>query len=176
MQEIEGIGTKLSDNILNKQIKKDLKRHINYMKTHNIDIISIEEKEYPSILKQIYNPPICIYVIGKKEILNNPAVAIVGCRDATEYGKQVAKNFAYKMAQKGFNIVSGLARGIDTYAHIGAINANGNTIAVLGNGLDTIFPKENTNLAKEIIKTNGAIITEYPLGTRSRKKQFSCKK
>ena len=137
------------------------------MNNHSIDIISIEDKEYPSLLKKIDNPPICIYIIGRKDILNDTNIAIVGSRDATEYGKYEAKDFAYKLSSNGFNIVSGLARGIDSFAHIGAINAKGKTIGVLGNGLDTIFPKENTKLAEEIIMTGGCIISEYPLGTRA---------
>ena len=138
------------------------------MNNHSIDIISIEDKEYPSLLKKIDNPPICIYIIGRKDILNDTNIAIVGSRDATEYGKYEAKDFAYKLSSNGFNIVSGLARGIDSFAHIGAINAKGKTIGVLGNGLDNIFPKENMKLAEEVIKTGGCIISEYPLGTRSR--------
>ena len=137
------------------------------MNNHSIDIISIEDKEYPSLLKKIDNPPICIYIIGRKDILNDTNIAIVGSRDATEYGKYEAKDFAHKLSSNGFNIVSGLARGIDSFAHIGAINAKGKTIAVLGNGLDTIFPKENTKLAEEIIMTGGCTISEYPLGTRA---------
>ena len=168
MEKIEGIDQKLIDSILNLQIRDDVKRHIDYMNTHSIDIISIEDKEYPLLLNRIHNPPICLYIIGRKEILNEASIAIVGSRDATEYGKYVAKDFAYKLSENGFNIVSGLARGIDSFAHIGAINAKGKTIGVLGNGLDTIFPKENTKLAEEVIKTGGCIISEYPLGTRSR--------
>lgn len=189
MQKIEGIGTKLSKVIANKQIKNDVKRHLDYMQKHSIDIISIEDKEYPTLLKQIYNPPLCLYIIGKKEILNDVNIAIVGSRDATEYGKSVARDFAYKLSASGINIVSGLARGIDSYAHIGALNAfcdskklekkiqsdnileqknkKGKTIAVLGNGLDTIFPPENIKLAENIIKSGGGIISEYPLGSRT---------
>ena len=164
---VEGIGEKFSEIILNKKIKDDIKRHIKYMQNHNIDIICIEDKEYPYLLKEIDNPPICIYIIGRKEILNEANIAIVGSRDATEYGKYVAKEFAYKLSDNGFNIVSGLARGIDSFAHMGAINAKGKTIAVLGNGLDTIFPKENKKIAEEIINMGGCIISEYPLGTRT---------
>jgi len=155
------------------------------MQKHSIDIISIEDKEYPDLLKQIYNPPLCLYIIGNKEILNEVCIAIVGSRDATEYGKSVAKDFALNLSANGVNIVSGLARGIDSYAHIGVLknieksinkrtdivrdvkNKVGKTIAVLGNGLDTIFPSENLKLAKNIIKTGGCIISEYPLGIRT---------
>lgn len=196
LQKIEGIGQKLSKNISNKQIKDDVKRHLDYMKGHSIDIICIEDKEYPQLLKQIHNPPLCFYTMGKKEILNQINIAIVGSRDATEYGKSVAKNFAYKLSTNGVNVVSGLARGIDFYAHTGVINALkdekkveneihyykkssfennskiGKTIAVLGNGLDMIFPQENIKLAEDIIKTGGCIISEYPLGTRPNRENF----
>lgn len=165
---VEGIGEKVSEIILNKKIKDDVKRHIEYMQKHNIDIICIEDEEYPYLLKQIDNPPICIYIIGRKDILNDTNIAIVGSREATEYGKNVSKEFASKISAKGFNIVSGLARGIDSFAHIGALKENGKTIAVLGNGLDTIFPKENIKLAEQIINSGGCIISEYPLGTRTK--------
>ena len=176
LKQVDGIGEKISSDLSNIEIKKDVKRHLNYMKQHNIEIISIEDEEYPSLLKEIYNPPICIYIIGRKNILNNTSIAIVGCRDATEYGKQTAKDFAYKLSKNGFNIVSGLARGIDSYAHIGAVNAKNKTVAVLGNGLDMIYPKENTKLARSIINEGGCIISEYPLGTRPRKSKLSSKK
>lgn len=150
----------------NKKIKEDVKRHIEYMERYDIDIIGIEDEEYPWLLKKIPNPPLCIYIIGRKEILNETNIAIVGSRDATEYGKYVAKQFSSYLSMSGFNIVSGLARGIDSYAHIGALKAKGKTIAVLGNGLDTVFPKENKKMATDIINTGGCIISEYPLGTR----------
>ena len=170
------------------------------IKTNQIQVIHIKDENYPQLLKQIYNPPKEIYVIGNKEILKEKSIAIVGCRDATEYGKKAAKYFAYKLSKRGIHIISGLAKGVDSYAHIGAITAQtvdnypqtklsnsktvksypqqlelstvGKTIAVFGCGLDTIYPKENIELAKEIIKTGGTIISEYPLGTKPEKKTF----
>ncbi|MEE0865361.1 MAG: DNA-processing protein DprA [Clostridia bacterium] len=166
------------------------------MDKNDIDIISINEEKYPKILKEIYDPPISLYVKGNTEILNNKAIAIVGCRDATEYGKKAAKYFSYNLSKDGINIVSGLARGIDSYAHIGNICAQdeesekkqktdklkinmleynhqyGKTIAVVGNGLDIVYPKENIFLFDKIIETGGAIISEYPLGTKPDKMNF----
>ena len=188
-----GIGEKLVEAILNLKIRKSVNKHLKYLQENNIDIISITEKEYPKMLKEIYDPPISLYIRGNKEILNEKSIAIVGCRDATTYGKKAAKYFAYNLAKEGFNIISGLARGIDSYSHIGCIVAdreekdnasnrikNGaniknniaKTIAVLGNGLDTIYPTENKYLAQEIIKRGGAIISEYPLGTKPEKMNF----
>lgn len=172
LQKVDGVGQKLSEIISNKNLKEDVKRHLEFIQKHNIDIIGIDDKEYPELLKNIYNPPLNLYIIGNKEILNEANIAIVGCRDATEYGKNVAQNFAYNLSKDGFNIVSGLARGIDSCAHFGAVKANKKTIAVLGNGLDTIFPPENIKLAKDIIRTGGAIISEYPLGTKPERNNF----
>lgn len=134
--------------------------------------ISIENPKYPSLLRQIYDPPKILYIKGNLEVLNNPCISIVGCRDASKYGEQAAKYFAYNLAKEGFTIVSGLARGIDSFAHIGTLKAKGPTIAVLGCGLDIIYPKQNENLANEILDLGGAIISEYPIGTKPYKMNF----
>lgn len=150
---------------------KNLKE-LEYMKKNNIQILDITDKAYPEILKQIHNPPKKLYIKGNKEILNNYSIAIIGCREATEYGKKAAKYFAYNLAKKGINIVSGLAKGIDSYAHIGTICGEGKTIAVVGNGLDIVYPNENKKLEEKIIETGGVIISEYPLGTKPEKRNF----
>ena len=139
-----------------------------------IEEIFIENNDYPQQLKNIYDPPLKLYVLGNKQILQEKGIAIVGSRKATEYGKKVAFQFANQLAKKGINIISGLALGIDTYAHFGALQPQftGKTIAVLGSGLDEIYPKENIELAKQIIKLGGCIISEYPLGTKPQKLNF----
>ncbi|MCI8654635.1 MAG: DNA-protecting protein DprA [Clostridia bacterium] len=142
------------------------------MYNNSIELITIKDKEYPQILKQIYDPPIAIYLIGNKKILNETNIAIIGCRECSEYGKHVARELAYNISKNKMNIISGLAKGIDIEGHIGALEASGRTIAVLGNGVDTIYPKENIKVAKEIIKKGGAIISEYPLGTTPDKRNF----
>ena len=135
-------------------------------------IIYQAQKEYPEKLNNIYSSPAKLYLVGDELVLNKPSIAIIGCRDASDYGKRVAFNFAYELAKEGFVIVSGLARGIDTYAHLGAVKANGKTIAVLGSGLDKIYPAENKKLCKAIIEKGGAIITEFPMGTKPEKTNF----
>lgn len=139
---------------------------------NSIDIISIQDEEYPEILKNIYDPPLYLYIRGNKKILKENSIAIVGCRECTQYGKKVAWELAYNIAKQNINIVSGLAKGIDGVAHKSAVVANGRTIAVLGNGLDIIYPSENIMLATEILKSGGAIISEYPLGERPQKQNF----
>lgn len=135
-------------------------------------IIKINEKEYPEKLKKIYAPPQELYVLGNSEILNENSIAIVGCRNCTKYGANMAKKFGYELSKNGINIISGLARGIDTCSHIGCLMANGKAIAVLGSGLDKIYPAENIKLYKEIIKKGGAVITEFPLGTKPDRVNF----
>ena len=166
------INEKICDDLLSLEIRKNVKRHLAFMELNKIDIISIADKEYPAILREIDNPPICLYIKGNKKILNNISVSIVGCRDCSQYGKEISQKLAYNLANNSFNVVSGLAKGIDSFAHLGALYANGKTIAVLGNGLDTIYPKENKFIANKILRTNGAIISEYPLGTKIEKTNF----
>ena len=136
------------------------------------ELITINDRCYPKQLRQIYDAPKRLYVRGNKEILGNFGIAIVGCRDNTKYGELIAKNLAYNLAKNGVNIISGLAKGIDSFAHIGSLYAKGKTIAVLGNGIDTIYPKENEIIAQKIIEYGGAIISEYSVGTKIEKKNF----
>ena len=170
--QVDGIGNVLADIICNHELKRYVGKHLSYMEKNKIDIISIYDKEYPSLLKEIYNPPLCLYIKGNKDILNNVSMSIIGCRDATDYGLSIAKDFAYNISKCNVNIVSGLARGIDSAAHTGAVNASEKTIAVLGNGLDIVYPKENFNLVQKILNSNGTIISEYPLGTSPKKENF----
>lgn len=173
--ELKGVSLideKMAESILDVVTRKKVVNHLKYMQANNIDIIAIYDKEYPDCLREIYSPPICLYIKGNKSILNGLNIGIVGCRDCSKYGMQIAKEFSYNLAKQNLNIVSGLAKGIDAYSHWGAVGAKGKTIAVLGNGLDIIYPEENINLSKKIICEGGAIISEYPLGTKPEKKNF----
>ncbi len=176
LSTIKGIGEKGIQNILDKNVRKNIENNLKFMLQHNIGIISINEEKYPQQLKEIYDPPISLYYKGNIDILKEKSIAVIGCRDASEYGKKAAKYFSYNLAKQKLNIVSGLAKGIDSYAHIGTICANkeeaGKAIAVLGNGLDQIYPKENEILAKYILETDGVILSEYPLGTKPEKMNF----
>ena len=135
-----------------------------------IEEISINSKEYPKNLKNIYDPPKKIYLIGNKDLLYQKGIAIVGARDATQYGKKIAYDLAKELSEQNIVIISGLAIGIDSYAHKGSLEKG--TIAVLGSGIDNIYPKENLELAREIIKNKGCIISEYPLGTKPERLHF----
>ncbi|MBP8718966.1 MAG: DNA-processing protein DprA [Atribacterota bacterium] len=139
----------------------------------DIKVITIEEEGYPHLLKNIYSPPPVIYYQGEftAAMKQEKGIAIVGSRKATYYGKKVAREIAGGLAASGYIIISGLAKGIDTNAHLGALEVDGLTIAVLGGGLDRIYPSENKALAHRI-RNKGAIITEFPLYTKPEKNNF----
>ena len=137
-----------------------------------IQEINLGDINYPYMLSQIYSPPKKLYVLGNAEILREKSIAIVGCREASEYGKNITKDLAYNLGKSNIITVSGLARGIDTFCHIGSIEANARTIAVVAHGLDMIYPKENRNLAIKILEKGGAIVSEYYLGTKPLKRNF----
>lgn len=129
-------------------------------------IIKIQDEHYPEKLRNIENPPKQLYVLGNEELLNSFGLAIIGCRQYSEYGRKVAKDLSFKLAKQGINIISGMAKGIDSFAHVGCMVAGGKTIAVLGSGFNNIYPKENIELFKEIIKKGGTVITEYSPDTK----------
>ena len=126
-------------------------------------LLSWDEPEYPALLKEIYDPPVLLYVRGNVKVLATNCIAMVGARSPSPYGRQVAERLAEDLAARGCTIVSGLARGIDTCGHQGALKAGGKTVAVLGCGIDVDYPKENRKLRDEIEK-KGCVITEFPLG------------
>ena len=135
--------------------------------------VNMNSRYYPERLRNIDDPPKELYCLGNLELLNyKNNIAMIGSRNCSSYGERAAKDFAYNLAKEDICIVSGLAKGIDSFSHIGALNAKGKTIAVLGSGLDNIYPKENIKLVKEIINNNGLIISEYPLGTKPLKYHF----
>ncbi|MHB8063901.1 MAG: DNA-processing protein DprA [Ruminiclostridium sp.] len=149
--------------LLNIQKRERVNQIYQLMIKHNIKIINIFDEKYPYNLKQIYDPPIVLYYIGKFKI-NDFAIAIVGSRRTTNYGSFSARKLSFELSMRGVQIVSGLARGIDSIAHKGCLEAGGKTIAVLGCGLDNIYPHENTKLFEDIIKSDGLGISEYPPG------------
>lgn len=129
------------------------------------------DKDYPERLKELHDPPVWLFTKGKL-VSTGPCIAIVGTRRASSYGLEVANRLAEGLASLGMTIVSGLARGIDGAAHVGSLNANGRTWAVLGSGLDRIYPKEHASLAGKILQMSGALVSEYPLGVSPRKEYF----
>jgi DNA processing protein len=128
-------------------------------------IVSLDDPRYPAQLKQIYDPPLILYVRGSDAVISQPGIALVGTRHPTPYGSGMSERLACDLAARGLVIFSGMARGIDTAGHRGAIAAKGKTVAVWGTGVDEVYPKENKKLAEQILALGGAVISEFPIGT-----------
>ena len=168
----ENIGIKLAKTIISEDYRNNLDKYIDYMEKEKIQIITIDDEEYPENLKMIEDYPMYLYTKGNIELLNKKSIAIVGTRNCTDYGKKVAYDMASKLARNNIVVVSGLAKGIDTFSHIGTLNRNSSTIAVLGSGIDKIYPKENEKLAQKILTKDGLIISEYIMGSKIEKSNF----
>lgn len=134
--------------------------------------IKIEDNNYPEQLRKIENPPKQLYLEGNIHLLNVPGIAIIGSRECTKYGEKMAKKFAKQLSIYGLTIISGMAIGIDSFAHIGCIEGTGKTIAVLPSGLNKIYPQENEKLLKTILENGGLIITEYEENEEANSKKF----
>jgi DNA processing protein len=138
----------------------------------DVTMISLDDPSYPPRLKEIYDPPLILRVRGNAEVLTKPGIAMVGTRHPTPYGSGMAERLACDLAAQGLVIISGMARGVDTSSHRGAISAKGKTVAVFGTGVDVIYPKENSRLAEQILALGGALISEFPLGTFAAPQNF----
>ncbi len=162
------LAKKIYNNILRlEQFYNSTEKEIDGLENIGADMYSFWDKQYPELLKKIYTPPIILYQLGELIEADKNAIAIVGTRKSTNYGKLQTERFAKELVEQRITIVSGMARGIDTYAQSAALKYNGRTIAVVGSGLDVIYPAENKNLFKKIhSEQRGAIISEYPLGTK----------
>lgn len=170
LESVKGVGPAISGTVVNWRDHFDLKREEDRMAKAGADFVIQNDAGYPRMLKEIHDPPIGFYRKGKYGF-DHPCIAIVGSRRTTLYGQSVAKRFAAELARLGFCIVSGLARGIDTAAHEGALSVNGRTAAVLGSGIDIIYPPENLQLYRQI-EASGAIISEFPFGRRADRQSF----
>lgn len=171
LQENNNLESEKIEIILDKSYRENLDKYLEYMEKNGIKMITIEDEEYPQNLRNIYDPPVVLYIKGNEDILKNHSIAIIGSRNCSSYGKQIAKQFAYNLSKNNINIISGLAKGIDSSAHLGAIEANKSTIAVVGCGLDRVYPEENIVIFNKIIN-KGAVISEYIIGTKPEKTNF----
>lgn len=162
-KELEAvIGYKLAERFIEFRREFDPKKELEKLNKNGISVLAVDDEDYPESLKNISDPPICLYVKGHLTPLTPIFFAIVGTRKPTSYGRQIAYKFARELTEAGFVIVSGMAMGIDTVAHQSALDAGGKTIAVLGCGVNIIYPAINYHLYHNIIKTGGAVVSEFP--------------
>ncbi len=164
LMNVEGIDHKTAEKIKSGPDEKFVREQMELIKSHEVKILTYWDKQYPERLKKIYDPPAFLFVKGNIDCLNGAGIGVVGSRVPSTYGKIITEQFTRELVQNDFTIVSGFARGVDTIAHKTAIKNNGVTIAVLGNGVDLIYPSENAQLRSEIL-SKGAVISEYPMKT-----------
>jgi DNA processing protein len=138
----------------------------------NVKVISLDDSAYPSQLKQIYDPPLILYVRGNDAVISQPGIALVGTRHPTPYGLGMAERLSCDLATRGLVIFSGMARGVDTAGHRGALTGKGKTVAVFGTGVDVTYPKENARLMDQMLAAGGAVISEFPMGTFAAPQNF----
>jgi DNA processing protein len=161
---VEGLGEKVAGEIRKGPSEKKVEKELNLLKEIGGTILTFREDSYPRRLRDIYDPPALLYVRGALKREDELAVAIVGSRKTSPYGRWITEKVSEELAHHGVTIVSGMARGIDSVAHQGAISGGGRTIAVLGCGVDVVYPSENRNLFNQIID-RGAVLSEFPMGS-----------
>jgi DNA processing protein len=162
LRAAKGVGPETADAIASWESHVDLTAELKRIADFGAHVITVNSPEYPSALRTIHNPPVVLYIWGDLRPADAHAIGIVGSRNVTHYGTETAKKLSYQLAFAGYTVVSGLARGIDTSAHQGALAAKGRTIAVLGSGLASLYPPENLGLAEKIA-ASGAVVSEYPM-------------
>ena len=171
LNAINGLGLDIVDSIATWESSVDLQREMHQIREFGAAVLTLDDQEYPTQLREIHDPPTALYVWGKLEPRDRHAIGVVGSRRTSHYGLECAKKLSYQIAHSGLTVVSGLARGIDTAAHQGALAAKGRTVAVLGAGLNHLYPAENQALAEKIA-TSGALVTEFPMDTTPDRQTF----
>ncbi|HDZ62843.1 MAG TPA: DNA-protecting protein DprA [Nitrospirae bacterium] len=171
LERIENIGASRAGSIVGFDQWDTVQKTIDLASENNIRIITFKDSSYPDGLKRLPDAPLVIYVNGDIANDDKYAVAVIGSRMSTEYGRRVAEKISHDLASAGLTVVSGMARGIDTASHKGALKAGGRTLAVLGSGIDVIYPPENRKLV-DLIASSGAVISEFPFGTDPNRENF----
>jgi DNA processing protein len=169
--EVEDISKPAAKSFLENRDRANFEAELAEVEKKNVKVLTLEDDDYPKNLKNIYDPPPVLYVKGGILPSDIKAIGIVGTRRASRYGLEMARKLAEELALLGITIISGLAAGIDTSAHQGAIDAQGRTIAAMGSGIDIVYPYQNKDLAAQI-ERSGALVSEFPIGTKSEKGNF----
>ena len=171
-QQALGLKSSTISLMTEKKYQTNIDKTQNWLSNPNHHLLVWGEEAYPTWLMQITNPPAILYAVGDTSLLNQPQLAIVGTRKFSAYGKSYTEYFSRGLVEAGFIITSGLAEGIDTLAHQGALNAHGKTVAVIGTGIDIVYPARNRQLAQHIVTQGGLSISEFPLGTPPERHNF----
>lgn len=166
LKAIRGIGPKTTDDIVTFNDWERVDEVLEKTERIGAELMTYWDDDYPRLLREIYDPPFLLWIKGDRTVLDNDSLAIVGTRKAGDYGRKMAKKFAGDLVEQGVTIISGLAYGADAAAHKGTVEAGGTTIAVLGSGIDWIYPSDHKGLASDIVDTGGAVISEFPLGEK----------
>ncbi len=172
LRGVDGVGNEVAEQIANWESAVDLAAELERIRDFGCDVITAESPQYPRQLREIHAPPIVLYVWGEITERDQHAIAVIGSRRTSHYGAECAKKLSYQLAYSGLTIVSGLARGIDTAAHQGALAAKGRTIAVIGSGLNHLYPPENAALAEKIRAGHGAVVSEFSMEVQPDRQSF----
>ncbi len=172
LRSVEGIGPELASTLASWETSVEVEKERQWVQELGLTVLTFADEAYPASLREIYDPPLVLYIKGKIPETWPRGVAVVGSRETSHYGLETAKKLSYQLGYAGVSVISGLARGIDTAAHLGALAAKGTTWAVLGCGLDKMYPPENDALAAKIVESGGCLISELPLGTSPDKRTF----
>lgn len=171
LQQARGIGKTLAQHILRQADGIDPDAEIRRAASHGAELVTRADPGYPEALVHIHDPPLALYVRGELRDTDRHAIGVVGSRHCTHYGTQSADRLCFQLAKQGYTVVSGLARGIDAAAHRGALKGRGRTLAVLGCGIDQVYPAEHRDLAEETVRS-GALVTEFPVGFKPTRQSF----
>jgi DNA processing protein len=172
LRAIDGIGAEVAEQIVSWESIVDLPAELARIRDFGASVITAESPLYPRQLREIHAPPIVLYVWGELTERDQHAIGVIGSRRTTHYGTESAKKLSYQLAYAGLTVISGLARGIDTAAHQGALAAKGRTIAVIGSGLSKLYPPENAALAEKIASGNGAVVSEFSMTVEPDRQTF----
>ena len=171
LRKIDGLSPAICDLLIRKPVLYPIERELELIDEYGCQVLTLYDAAYPSRLKEIDTPPLVLYIRGELIPDDSLSISLVGSRDAKDYGRKVSYQLSYQLAQRGLTVVSGFAKGVDTAAHRGALEAGGRTIAVMGNGLSVIYPAVNRNLIEKI-EASGALISEFPIAVTPKPRNF----
>ena len=172
LAEVSGVSRSRAEKLQQELRRVPYSEEMKRAEKNRVSLVTLDDDCYPELLRSISDPPLALYVAGDVQALKKTGCAIIGTRHASLYGKESSRRFGYQLAAAGYSVISGFARGIDTEAHKGAVQAGGVTVAVLGGALDRMYPVENKGFAREVVEKGGVILSEYPFGRSADRQSF----